>query len=45
MKVSKAVTFWLEYHRANSKKNIVKLLIGLTLIHLSCLIRSYRSGR
>jgi len=25
MKVSKAVTFWLEYHKANSKKNTVRV--------------------
>ena len=24
MKVSKAVTFWLEYHKANSKKNTIR---------------------
>jgi len=36
MKVSKAVAFWLEYHKANSKKKIrVKSIVGLTLIHLS----------
>ncbi len=45
MKVTQAVNYWLEYHKANSKKIRVKLLIGLTLIHLSCLICSYRSGR
>jgi hypothetical protein len=38
MKVTQAVTFWLEYHKANSPKNRVKLLMGLILMDLSYLI-------
>ena len=45
MKVTQAVNYWLEYRKVNSKKNRVKLLIGLTLIHPSYLIRSYRNGK